>query len=251
MDLLLLFGGYATVFLVSPKRNGAGGVAGAAPGSLARSTLIGRGRRKVRRRLACRAYVRVILHETECIRRVWHRFGSCPCCVDHVLPRLGSSSPLTMTAVVAIAAGCHSGRLVLRSHCCFFQSRAYRRTQPTARRIRHDDRALPGARHSKRHRGSFVHISLDMQGVDPYSVGGGGGGGGGGTLGGAQTGPSRAPVGAAGGEGLDDLSLSSVSSTLASFFLFLAILRYTSTYFVVAVLEILVVHTCERFLVGD
>eukprot|EP00903_Cladosiphon_okamuranus_P014501 g13451.t1 len=46
VDLLLLFGGYATVFLVSPKRNGSGGVAGAAPGSLARSPLIGRGRPK-------------------------------------------------------------------------------------------------------------------------------------------------------------------------------------------------------------
>lgn len=48
VDLLLLFGGYATVFLVSPKRNGAGGVAGGAPGSLARPALIGRGRPKVR-----------------------------------------------------------------------------------------------------------------------------------------------------------------------------------------------------------
>lgn len=36
VDLLLLFGGYATVFLVSPKRNNAR-VDGAIPGSLARS----------------------------------------------------------------------------------------------------------------------------------------------------------------------------------------------------------------------
>ena len=48
VDLLLLFGGYATVFLVSPKRNSAGGVAGAVPGSLARSPVIGRGTPKAR-----------------------------------------------------------------------------------------------------------------------------------------------------------------------------------------------------------
>eukprot|EP00752_Nemacystus_decipiens_P007826 g6991.t1 len=107
VDLLLLFGGYATVFLVSPKRNGAGGVPGAGPGSLARSTLIGQGRPKF------------------------------------------------------------------------------------------------------------------AQGVDSYS----GGGGSGGNLGGVRSAPARASAGAADGEGLDDLSLSSVSSTLASFFLFLAILR--------------------------
>lgn len=53
VDLLLLFGGYATVFLVSPKRNGAGGVAGAVPGSLTRSSLIGRGRPKVGTRRVC------------------------------------------------------------------------------------------------------------------------------------------------------------------------------------------------------
>lgn len=49
VDLLLLFGGYATVFLVSPKRNVAGGVFGAVLGSPARSPLIGRGMPKVGR----------------------------------------------------------------------------------------------------------------------------------------------------------------------------------------------------------
>ncbi|CAN0079611.1 unnamed protein product [Pylaiella littoralis] len=58
---------------------------------------------------------------------------------------------------------------------------------------------------------------------DPYI--GGSVGGGGGTFGGARGAPPR-PVGLGeDDEGLDDLSLSSVSSTLASFFLFLAILR--------------------------
>lgn len=67
-----------------------------------------------------------------------------------------------------------------------------------------------------------------MQGVDPFS-------GGGGTLGGVQSAPPLADGRAADSEGLDDLSLSSVSSTLASFFLFLAILRYAivSTLFLV------------------
>lgn len=69
---------------------------------------------------------------------------------------------------------------------------------------------------------SLVCLS-NVQGVDPYS---GGGGGGGGTLGGVRRARPRAAGGAAEEEGLDDLSLSSVSSTLASFFLFLAILRY-------------------------
>lgn len=64
-----------------------------------------------------------------------------------------------------------------------------------------------------------------VQGVDPSSSGGGGGGGGGGAPGGVRSASPRAAGGAADGEGLDDLSLSSVSSTLASFFLFLAILR--------------------------
>ncbi|CAM9255245.1 unnamed protein product [Ectocarpus fasciculatus] len=110
VDLLLLFGGYATVFLVSPKRNNAGisGANGAAPGSLARL----KGRAK---------------HE----------------------------------------------------------------------------------------------------GVDPYGRGGGSGGNGGGgvPLGGDEGVSPRTAAGLADGDGLDDLSLSSVSSTLASFFLFLAILR--------------------------
>lgn len=62
-----------------------------------------------------------------------------------------------------------------------------------------------------------------MQGLDPYS---GSGGGGAEALGVARSAPSRPDVGTSGGaEGLDDLSLSSVSSTLASFFLFLAVLR--------------------------
>ncbi|CAM9299616.1 unnamed protein product [Ectocarpus sp. 6 AP-2014] len=110
VDLLLLFGGYATVFLVSPKRNNAGisGVDGAAPGSLARS----------------------------------------------------------------------KGR------------------------IKHE-------------------------GDDPYGRGGGSGGSGGGgvPLGNDEGASPRTAAGLADGNGLDDLSLSSVSSTLASFFLFLAILR--------------------------
>lgn len=50
MDLLLLFGGYATVFLVSPKRNnagsnGMGGIDGAMPGS--RGRLTGQSKSKV------------------------------------------------------------------------------------------------------------------------------------------------------------------------------------------------------------
>lgn len=49
VDLLLLFGGYATVFLVSPKRNNSSRVAGAIiPGSLARSA--GGTRPKVRKK---------------------------------------------------------------------------------------------------------------------------------------------------------------------------------------------------------
>ncbi|CAN0442371.1 unnamed protein product [Ectocarpus sp. 12 AP-2014] len=108
VDLLLLFGGYATVFLVSPKRNNAGisGVNGAAPGSLAR--LEGR--------------------------------------------------------------------------------------------VKHE-------------------------GDDPYGRGGGSGGSGGGGVPLGNDEGARTAAGLADGDGLDDLSLSSVSSTLASFFLFLAILR--------------------------
>lgn len=72
---------------------------------------------------------------------------------------------------------------------------------------------------------SLGSVSLTfVQGADPYS----GGGGDGGALGGVRSATPRAAGGAAGGQGLDDLSLSSVSSTLASFFLFLAILRYCS-----------------------
>ncbi|CAN0395493.1 unnamed protein product, partial [Ectocarpus sp. 8 AP-2014] len=110
VDLLLLFGGYATVFLVSPKRNNAdiSGVNGAAPGSLARL----------------------------------------------------------------------NGR------------------------IKHE-------------------------GDDSYGRGGGSGGSGGGgvPLGNDEGASPRTAAGLADGDGLDDLSLSFVSSTLASFFLFLAILR--------------------------
>ncbi|CAM9861321.1 unnamed protein product, partial [Ectocarpus sp. 13 AM-2016] len=110
VDLLLLFGGYATVFLVCPKRNNAGisAVNGAAPGSLAR--LKGR--------------------------------------------------------------------------------------------VKHD-------------------------GDDPYGRAGGSGGSGGGgvPLGNDEGASPRTAAGLADGDRLDDLSLSSVSSTLASFFLFLAILR--------------------------
>lgn len=75
VDLLLLFGGYATVFLVSPKRNSAGeGAAGAVPGSLAQSPVIGRGSPKVR---DCRPLDSAIT-PTECTHSWPQRVQSVP-----------------------------------------------------------------------------------------------------------------------------------------------------------------------------